>query len=131
MYYYQQEIKWLTSLNYSMKVENLIPCLGYPLRPRGTTVPNFTYHAVSLECQGDTHTCRQRPDRLWSHHDQFTDVPRDDCSSRYTRTCPMISNVTFNQAITYRDWAVMWNLFNIDGKDSIVRNTWFLGLFMH
>lgn len=90
-----------------------------------------TYHAVSLEWKGDTHTRRQRPDRLWSSYDQFTNVPRDGCSSRYRRTSPVISNVTFNQGITYRNWAVLWNLFNIDGKDSIVRNTYFLGLLMH
>lgn len=90
-----------------------------------------TYHAVSLEWKGDTHTRRQRPDRLWSSYDQFTNVPRDGCSSRYRRTSPVISNVTFNQGIIYRNWAVLWNLFNIDGKDSIVRNTYFLGLLMH
>lgn len=124
--YYRKEIRWLTTLNYSLKVKNLIPCLGrwdhctkFPL--------TMLYHWSGRE----THTRRQRPDRLWSSYDQFTNVPRDGCSSRYRRTSPVISNVTFNQGIIYRNWAVLWNLFNIDGKDSIVRNTYFLGLLMH
>lgn len=125
--YYRKKIRWLTTLNYSLKVKKLDPLFG----SLGPLYQISTYHAVSLEWKGDTHTRRQRPDRLWSSYDQFTNVPRDGCSSRYRRTSPMISNVTFNQGITYRNWAVLWNLFNIDGKDSIVRNTYFLGLLMH
>lgn len=40
--------------------QELGPCLGYLVRPRGTDVPHFTYHAVSLECQGDTLAVRDQ-----------------------------------------------------------------------
>lgn len=43
----------------------------------------------------------------------------------------VILNVIFNKGIIYRNWVVLWNLFNIDGKDFIVRNIYFLGFLMY